>query len=146
MSTNRPIIDFHTHLWWWPEHLTDEFADEALAAKKAKLAISSNVFVSAADRHSFDSTPEMHRRDTAAADRVVVLGFSAEHLHVVVPNELIADYVSRDRDRLVGFAGIEPMKPLRSRGDEAPLPRTRAARPEDQSGVPELRSDRLVAH
>jgi predicted TIM-barrel fold metal-dependent hydrolase len=111
MSSTRPIVDFHTHLWWWPDHLTDEFADEALAAKKAKLAISANVFASTDDRHSFDSTPEMHRRDTAAADRVVVLGFSAEYLGVGVPNELIATYVSEDRGRLVGFAGIEPTHP-----------------------------------
>ena len=29
-----PLIDFHTQLWWWPDHLTDEFVDEGMAAKR----------------------------------------------------------------------------------------------------------------
>jgi predicted TIM-barrel fold metal-dependent hydrolase len=110
MLSAKPIIDFHTHLWWWPDHLSDEFADDALAAKKAKLALSSNVYVSTLDRHVFDATPDMHRRDTEQADRTVVLGFSAEHLGVRVPNEVIAEYVATDPERFVGFAGIEPTK------------------------------------
>jgi predicted TIM-barrel fold metal-dependent hydrolase len=106
-----PLIDFHTHLWWWPDHLTDEFVDEGMAAKRVKMANSPDVFFSSGDRHGFDATPEMHRRDTAAADLTVVLGFSAKHLGVVVPNELIADYVASDSSRFVGFAGLEPTEP-----------------------------------
>jgi predicted TIM-barrel fold metal-dependent hydrolase len=106
-----PLIDFHTHLWWWPDHLTDEFVDEGMAAKRAKMTNSPDVFFSSDDRHGFDATPDMHLRDTAGADLSVVLGFSAKHLGVVVPNELIAEYVASEPGRFVGFAGLEPTAP-----------------------------------
>lgn len=111
MSPGAPIIDFHTHLWWWPDHLSTEFVDEAMAAKRVKMANSPDVFFSSDDRHGFDATPDMHRRDTAEADFTVVLGFSAKHLGVAVPNEMIAEYVASDPSRYVGFAGLEPTEP-----------------------------------
>jgi len=111
MSLDATLIDFHTHLWWWPDHLTDEFVDEGLAAKRVKMAHSADVFFSSDDRHAFDATPEMHQRDTAEADLTVVLGFTAQHLGVRVPNEVIAEYVRSDPRSFVGFAGIEPTAP-----------------------------------
>jgi uncharacterized protein len=53
----------------------------------------------------------MHLRDTAGADLTVVLGFSAKHLGVVVPNELIAGYAASVPGRFIGFAGLEPTAP-----------------------------------
>jgi predicted TIM-barrel fold metal-dependent hydrolase len=107
----RPIIDFHTHLWWYPDHLTDEFVNEGMAAKRVKMAHSPDVFLPSEDMHVLDATPEAHRRDTAEADLTVVLGFSARHLGVGIPNEVIADYVRSDPKRFVGFAGLEPTDP-----------------------------------
>jgi uncharacterized protein len=111
MSRDHPLIDFHTHLWWWPTHLSDEFVDEGMAAKRVKMANSNDVFFSSDDRHGFDATPEMHRRDTADADLNVVLAFSAAELGVSVPNETVAGYVASDPSRMIGFAAVEPTSP-----------------------------------
>ncbi len=109
--TDSPIIDFHTHLWWYPDHLSDEFVDEGMAAKRVKMAHSPDVFLPSADKHVLDATPEAHTRDTASADLTVVLGFSSRHLGIGIPNETIVDYVRTDPKRFIGFAGIEPTDP-----------------------------------
>jgi imidazolonepropionase-like amidohydrolase len=31
------IVDVHTHLMWYPEHTSEEWASEALASKLVKL-------------------------------------------------------------------------------------------------------------
>jgi uncharacterized protein len=109
--SEHPIIDFHTHLWWYPDHLSDEFVDEGMAAKRVKMAHSPDVFLPSEDKHVLDATPEAHRRDTASADLSVVLGFSSRHLGIGIPNETIAEYVSADPTRFVGFTGLEPTDP-----------------------------------
>ena len=30
------IVDIHTHVFWYPDHLSDELVDDALAAKRVK--------------------------------------------------------------------------------------------------------------
>lgn len=111
MAKKQPLIDFHTHLWWWPDHLTDEFVDDGLAAKRVKMENSPDVFFLSEDRHALDATPEMHRRDTEASDLTIVIAFSARHLGIVVPNEVVAEYVASDPERFVGFASVEPTSP-----------------------------------
>jgi len=42
-----PIIDCHTHLFWYPDHLSDQYAGEALASKLVKLKRSGGLAYSA---------------------------------------------------------------------------------------------------
>ena len=42
-----PIIDCHTHLFWYPDHLSDQYAGEALASKLVKLRRSGGLAYSA---------------------------------------------------------------------------------------------------
>ena len=35
--SQRPLIDTHTNLMWYPEHLSDEFVEFAWEAKRAKM-------------------------------------------------------------------------------------------------------------
>jgi hypothetical protein len=31
------IVDIHTHVWWYPDHIGERWASEALASKLVKL-------------------------------------------------------------------------------------------------------------
>jgi uncharacterized protein len=44
-------------------------------------------------------------------DRAVVLGFRARHVGVLVPNEYVAEYVSRHPEKLIGFCSVDPQDP-----------------------------------
>ena len=45
MQTERGMLfDTHTNLLWYPDHLSDEFIETALAAKKAKMRLSPDVY------------------------------------------------------------------------------------------------------
>lgn len=52
--------------------------------------------------------PDHHYSSTSAADKSFVLGFKSRYLRAEIPNAFVSDYVKRDPQRLVGFAGIDP--------------------------------------
>ena len=55
------IVDCHTHLMWYPDHVTEQYAQEALASKLIKLKYSGGqAYTGRLDLHSYDSTPEIH--------------------------------------------------------------------------------------
>lgn len=107
------IVDVHSHVMWYPDHVAEEFAAEALASKLVKLEMSGgNAHVSSLDLHSYDSTPEQHWaacKDTA--DKTVVFGLQAKAVGVWVPNEVIAKYVAEHPEKLVGWASVDPTQP-----------------------------------
>lgn len=106
------IVDCHTHLFWYPDHLSEEFAAEALAAKLVKLERSGGAaYAESLDLHSYDSRPEQHWAASATADLVVVFGLQARATGVWVPNDLIADYVAEHPEKLVGWASVDPNDP-----------------------------------
>lgn len=103
------IIDVHSHLMSYPEHLSEQFAQEALASKLVKLKMSGGGAYSARlDLHSYDSTPADHWKASANADKVVVFGLQARACGIWVPNELVAQYVSEHPDKLIGWASVDP--------------------------------------
>jgi uncharacterized protein len=102
------IVDIHTHVFWYPDHLSDQLVEDALAAKRVKAARGGRALLTRTDRHANDATPDDHHAATAAADKVVVFGIRAAAVGFLVPNEVIADYVTRDPDRLEGWASIDP--------------------------------------
>ena len=63
------IIDVHSHLMWYPDHVGERFAQEALASKLVKLQVSGGAAHAASlDLHSYDSTPETHWAASTTAD------------------------------------------------------------------------------
>lgn len=103
------IVDVHTHLMWYPDHIAAETAQEALTAKLVKLDRSGGLTNAAhLDLHCYDSTPEEHWAAAQQADRVVVFGLDARPTGFYVPNDLVADYVGRDQTRLEGWASVNP--------------------------------------
>ena len=106
------IVDVHTHVMWYPDHVGERFAQEALASKLVKLQMSGGAAYSASlDLHSYDSTPETHWAASTTADKVVVFGLQAKATGVWVPNEVIADYVAQHPDKLIGWASVDPGEP-----------------------------------
>ncbi len=106
------IVDCHTHLMTYPQHVSREYAEEALASKLVKLKYSGGEAYSAQlDLHSYDSTPETHWAASEPADKVVVFGLQAKASGIYVPNELIADYVRQHPEKLEGWASVDPNEP-----------------------------------
>ncbi|MDR7419835.1 MAG: amidohydrolase family protein [Armatimonadota bacterium] len=106
------IVDCHTHLMWYPEHVSEQYAQEALASKLIKLKYSGGqAYAGRLDLHSYDSTPETHWQASQAADKVVVFGLQAKATGIWVPNELVAHYVRQHPEKLVGWASVDPNEP-----------------------------------
>jgi predicted TIM-barrel fold metal-dependent hydrolase len=86
-------VDVHTHVGEHPAHISERFIEEARRAwPDVRLGTSL----------------EEHARETALAERVVVLGFQAHLSGWVMPNDYVADYVATDPGRLVGFGSVDP--------------------------------------
>ena len=103
------IVDVHSHIMWYPDHISEETAREALASKLVKLQHSGGeVHAARLDLHSYDSRPQDHWEAAQQADKVVVFGMSAQPTGISVPNELIAEYVASHPEKLIGWASVNP--------------------------------------
>ena len=93
-AQGRMIVDSYTYLMWYPNHIGEQNAEEALASKLIKLKYSGGeaYFVNL-DLHSYFSKPETHWVVSQPADKVVVFGFQTKAVGVWVPTEVIAYYV-----------------------------------------------------
>lgn len=90
------IVDCHTHVHEYPGHLSDEFVHEAQARSRSK-PVDVNV------------TADRHWKAMAGVDKVIVLGMRAFHSGIMVPNEYVAAYAARHPEKLIGFAGVDPV-------------------------------------
>jgi predicted TIM-barrel fold metal-dependent hydrolase len=91
----KVAVDVHTHVGEHPAHIEDRFVEEARRAWPGV---------------RLGASLEEHARETAIAERVVVLGFQAHHSGWVVPNDYVAEYVRADPARLVGFGSVDPAR------------------------------------
>src|SRR5687767_6166053 len=90
------IVDCHSHIFEFPGHISQEFADEANSRSRGK-PIALHV------------PPERHSKAMANVDKAIVFGMRAFHCGIVSPNEYIADYVKSQPETLIGFAAVDPM-------------------------------------
>jgi predicted TIM-barrel fold metal-dependent hydrolase len=90
------IVDCHTHLWK-AENWSEDMAQEAAIARARPAMI--------------EIDEDAHWLAMKAVDRAIVFGFRAQHAGLVVPNELIASYVAKHPEKLIGFACIDPNEP-----------------------------------
>ncbi|WP_432970538.1 amidohydrolase family protein [Dactylosporangium sp. CA-233914] len=105
-------VDIHSHLMWYPDHISERTAAEALAAKRVKLARSGGrSYAAHLDLHVQDATPKEHLAAAAQADRVVVFGLHARPTGFLVPNDVIAEYAAAHPDRIEGWASVNPAEP-----------------------------------
>ena len=55
------LVDIHTNLFWYPDHLSEEFVESSWAAKRAKMRLTGDVHCNVDDtswKHNFDCRPE----------------------------------------------------------------------------------------
>ena len=105
------MFDTHTNLMWYPEHLSDEFVEFALEAKKAKMRLSDDVYFEGADtpeKNAFDSTPEQLLEATKEMDRVIVFGIKAPFCGINADQKLIANFVKGHSNRFIGWCSVDP--------------------------------------
>ena len=90
------IVDCHSHIFEFPGHISQEFADEANARSRGKTI-------------RLHVPPERHWKNMANVDKSIVFGMRAFHCGITSPNEYIADYVKAHPEKLIGFAAVDPV-------------------------------------
>lgn len=55
------------------------------------------------------ASAEQHAAACKPVDAAFVLGLRSRHLDLSISNDFLADYVRRDPERFIGFAGIDPL-------------------------------------
>lgn len=86
------MIDYHTHIGE-EQHYSREYADEGFRMR---------------GRPARRAAPDLHYQVMKDIDHVVVLAFRSRHLGFEVPNDYVAEYCSRDPQKLIGFACVDP--------------------------------------
>ncbi|MDB5295045.1 MAG: putative hydrolase [Phycisphaerales bacterium] len=116
------IVDCHTHIWESPDQLGQLDLGGGLLPSR-KRAIGGKSAAKSVWRTLPAADPDHHWAETTTADKSIVLGFKSRYLQAEIPNRVIAAYVSRSPQRLIGFAGIDPT-------DEGAVDEVRVARDE----------------
>jgi len=91
------IVDVHTHVGEYPEHIGERFAAEAREAWP--------------DVRLGGTLDDHYSIALDGVDHAVVLAFNAPAAGFVVPNDYVASYVARDPARLIGFGSVDPSSP-----------------------------------
>jgi hypothetical protein len=87
------IVDCHTHIW----------------ASAEQLGRGGQEFIwRQSGRESLGAGPADHAQAAKCVDKSFVLGYRSRDLGADVPNEFIAEYVSRNADKMIGIACVDP--------------------------------------
>ena len=106
------IVDCHSHVMWYPDHVSPEVMQDAAQAWQANMGLAAETFDrTLPPQDLFDARPERHWAASAGADRVVVFGMQAPATGFDIPNEVVADYVRQHPDKLEGWASVDPNRP-----------------------------------
>jgi len=91
------IVDVHSHTWRYPEHFTDDFREQA---KKAR----GDVEVDLSVRY------EEYAASCPAGEevRTIVFGGKARLSGLWVDDQYVADYVTTQPEKLIGFLSVDP--------------------------------------
>ena len=92
------IIDVNTRIWTSLDQLGHETAERIRSEKTERWG-------------QFDASPAAHEKAMTCVDGALVFGYHSVLQGAQIPNELIAEFVGKDRSRRIGIAGIDPMSP-----------------------------------
>lgn len=92
------ITDVHTH-FWTPDHQGSPWSD-GLERVNRKLS----------EEEIDRVTLESYTQRVAPAERTIVFGLQAHASGIVVPNDAIADFVSKVGGHTVGFMSVDPTR------------------------------------
>lgn len=105
------LLDTHTNLMWYPDHLSDEFVRFAWEAKRAKMKLSKDVYFAGSESpeaNAFDSRPEQLLQASADVDKVIVFGIKAPFTGINCDQHLIANFVSQHPEKFIGWCSVDP--------------------------------------
>lgn len=106
------IVDCHTHIWQSPDQLGQlDLGDPPRVNRPRPARLTNPSATKSLWRTIPAADPDHHYSSTTAADKSIVLGFKSRYLRAEIPNRFVSDYVKRDPQRLIGFAGIDPTEP-----------------------------------
>lgn len=100
------IVDCHTHIWQSPEQLGNTLLGDPASLLKGNASLGGKSLQ--LWRSTPPGDPDHHWAQNQAVTAAIVLGFKSRYLRAEIPNRFIAEYVRRDPQRLIGFAGIDP--------------------------------------
>jgi predicted TIM-barrel fold metal-dependent hydrolase len=91
------IIDIHSHAFLYPEHFSEGFREQSRRARNADvdLSVRWNEYTAGARQ----------------CRRTVVFGGKAKLSGLWVPDQYVANYVSQNPDKLIGFLSVDPTQP-----------------------------------
>lgn len=87
------IVDCHTHVWADPCQLGPD-ARQYLRRQGGQ--------------DDLAASPADHELASRCVDKSLVMGFRSAHLGACVPNDLVAHYVAKHRQSLIGIAAVDP--------------------------------------
>jgi len=91
------IIDVHSHAWNFPSDFSEDFIRQAGRARPG---------------HAVDLSASYEAYRASAPDDActIVFGGKARLSGLWVDDKTVADYVAKDRQRLIGFLSVDPMQ------------------------------------
>ena len=108
------LVDIHTNLFWYPDHLSEEFVETSWAAKRAKMRLTGDVHCDVDDvswKHNFDCRPDQLLEATKGCDRVVVFAIDAPFTGITGSQETVAAFAREHADRFQGWCSVDPNRP-----------------------------------
>lgn len=104
------IIDCHTHIWQSPDQLGQIELGETPRTTRARVPARAGAAATTRPvwRAIPSGDPDHHWAQSGSVDKSIVLGFKSRYLRAEIPNRYVADYVARNPQKLIGFAGIDP--------------------------------------
>lgn len=98
------IVDCHSHIWENAQQLGEATADNLPNIRPIYHSLTRSARLP-------DASTERHYAACEPVDKAIVLGFRSHYLQAHIPNDLVAAYVNKHPDELIGFAGIDPTEP-----------------------------------
>jgi len=108
------LVDIHTNLFWYPDHLSEQFVEESWTAKRAKMRLTPDVHCAVAGdswKHNFDCRPEQLLEATRNCDRVIVFAIDAPFTGINGSQEAVAEFARQHSDRFQGWCSVDPNRP-----------------------------------
>jgi hypothetical protein len=99
-------VDCHTHVWQSPDQLGQLVLGDLPRPIRPRSLRLPNERIHPRGIPSADA--DYHWSQSAAVDKLIVLGFKSRYLRAEIPNRYVSDYVNRFPQKLIGFAGIDP--------------------------------------
>ncbi len=97
------IVDCYTHIWDSMSQLGRD-----LPWSRSRLGLPALTRLEGAPAKA---GAERHYEASRPVDTAIVVGFKSHYLGAEIPDMLVADYVRRYPDKLIGFAGVDPAVP-----------------------------------